>query len=103
MKMAIYYLTCTNNREADKISKVLLEKRLITCAKKLPVSSMFRWKGKIDNAKEFVVILESIEENFDKINAEVKKLSSYETYVLYSVPVNKTTKGVGDWLKKELK
>nr|MBI5455801.1 divalent-cation tolerance protein CutA [Candidatus Levybacteria bacterium] len=103
MKMAIYYLTCANDWEADKISKALLNKRLVTCAKKLPVSSSFWWKGKIDNAKEVVVMLESIEENFDKINAGVKKLSSYETYILFSIPVLKTTKGVKDWLRKELK
>ncbi len=101
--MAIYYLTCANNREADKISKALLEKRLVACAKKLPVSSIFRWKGKIDNVKEIVVMLESIEENFEKINAVVKKLSSYKTYILFSIPVTKTTKRVERWLKKELK
>lgn len=103
MKMAIYYLTCANNREADKISKALLEKRLIACAKKLPVSSSFLWKGKIDNAKEVLLMLESVEENFGKINTIVKKLSSYKTYVLFSVPVLKTTKGVEKWLKKEIK
>lgn len=103
MKLAIYYLTCANNREADKISKALLEKRLIACAKKLSVSSIFRWKGKIDNAKEIIVMLESVEENFEKINAVVKKLSTYETYILFSIPVSKTTKGIENWLKKELK
>ena len=64
---------------------------------------MFRWKGKIDNAKEIIVILESKQDYFDKINAIVKKLSSYETYMLFSIPVSKTTKRVEDWLKKELK
>lgn len=103
MKMAIYYLTCANDREADKISKALLEKRLVACAKKLPVSSTFLWKGKIDNAKEIIVILESVEENFEKINAVVKKLSTYETYILFSIPVSKTTKEVEDWLRKETK
>lgn len=102
MKMAIYYLTCADDGEADRILKVLLEKRLVACAKKLPVSSAFWWKGKIDNAKEVLVMYESVEENFDKINAVVKKLHSYKTYVLFSIPVNKTTKEVEDWLKKEL-
>lgn len=102
MKMAIFYLTCANDREADKISKALLEKRLVACAKKLLVTSMFRWKEKINNAKEVLVMYESVEENFDKINAVVKKLHSYETYVLFSIPVAKTTKEVEDWLKKEL-
>ncbi len=103
MKMAIFYLTCADDGEADKISKALLEKRLVACAKKLPVSSAFWWKGKIDNAKEVLVMLESIDENFDKINAVVKKLSSYETYILFSIPISKTTKEVEDWLKKELR
>ncbi len=103
MRMAIFYLTCANDREADKISKALLGKRLVVCVKKLPVSSRFWWKEKIDNAKEVLVMYESVEENFDKIDAVVKKLSSYETYVLFSIPVSKTTKEVEDWLKKELK
>ena len=103
MKMAIYFLTCKDDFESEKISKVLLEKRLVACAKKFPVESSFWWKGKIDNAREVVVMLESIEENFEKIEKQVKKLSSYETYILFSIPVSKTTKGVGKWLKKELK
>lgn len=103
MKMAIYFLTCADNREADKISKALLEKRLVACAKKSLVSSSFWWKGKIENAKEVIVMLESVEENFDKINAVVNKLTSYETPMLFSIPVSKTTKGVEKWLKKELK
>ncbi len=101
--MAVYFLTCANNREADKISKALLEERLIACAKKTPISSSFWWKEKIDNAKEIVVMLESVEENFDKINAVVNKLTSYETPMLFSIPVSKTTKEVEKWLKQELK
>ena len=103
MKMAIFYLTCADDREADKISKALLEKRLVACAKKLPVSSAFWWKKKLDNEKEVLVMFESMEENFDKVNKEIKKLKSYETYVLFCLPVGKATKDVEDWLKKELK
>lgn len=103
MKMAIYFLACKDDFEAEKISKVLLEKKLVACSKKFPVESNFWWKNHMDNAREVVVMFESIEENFDKIDKEVKKLSSYETYILFSIPVSKTTKGVEEWLKKELK
>ena len=103
MKMAIYYLTCADSREADKISKVLLKKRLVACAKKHTIESNFWWKGKVDNAKEILLMFESVEENFEKIEKEVKKLHSYQTYVLFSIPVGKTTKRVEKWLKDELK
>ncbi len=102
MKMAVYFLTCKDDFEAEKISKVLLEKKLVACSKKFLVESSFWWKNHIDNAREVVVMLESIEEYFEKINKEVKKLSSYETYILFSIPISKTTKGVEEWLKKEL-
>ena len=101
-KMAIFYLTCADDWEADRISKVLLEKKLVACAKRFPVSSASWWKGKLGSADEVLVTYESIEENFDKVNSEVRKLHSDETYVLYSLPVSKTTKEVEKWLKEEL-
>lgn len=103
MKVCLFYLTCADDWEADKISKALLSKRLIVCAKKLPVISDFLWKGKVTNSSEVLLILESVEENFDKINKEIKKLHSYETFVLLTIPVSKTTKEVEKWMRDELK
>lgn len=102
MKMCVLLLTCANDKEADKITKALLEKRLIVCSKKTPTSSMFLWKGKINSSKEVLLIMDSIEENFNKIKTEVRKLHSYKTFVLTSLPVSQTTKEVKNWAKKEL-
>jgi periplasmic divalent cation tolerance protein len=101
MKTAIYYLTCADDWEADKIAKSLLSQKLIVCAKQMPVNSTFRWKGKIAQDKEILLSMESIEENFEKIEKEIRKLHSHETFVLYSTPV-KTTKRVEEWIKEEL-
>lgn len=100
--MAIYFLTCANNREADKISKTLLEKRLIACSKRFPVNSSFWWKNHIDNTKEVVVILESLEENFEKIEKEIKRTSSYEVPMFFSIKASKTTQEIKKWLKEEI-
>jgi periplasmic divalent cation tolerance protein len=99
--MSILYLTCAGNQEADKIIKALLNKKLIACAKKSSISSSYLWKGKTESSEEILVLMESVEENFDKVNEEVKKLHSYETFVLYSVPV-KTTPEVEKWIKEEM-
>lgn len=103
MKMTLLYLTCANVQEADKIAQSLLDKRMVVCAKKLPVSSSFYWKGSIDNANEILLILETEERLFNEIEEEVRRLHSYETFVLVSIPVNKTSKGVEEWLKEGLK
>ena len=102
MKICLLFLTCANVKEANNISKTLLEKRLIICAKTFPVSSSFLWKGEIDNANEVLLVMDSIEENFGKVRIEVAKIHSYKTFVLFSSPVTKTTSEVNNWMKQEL-
>lgn len=102
MQLNTLFLTCKDDEEADKISKILLEKRLIVCAKKTPVSSSYLWKGKVESSNEILLIMDSLLENFDRINEELKAIHSYETFNLMSVNVNKTTSEVESWIKEEL-
>ena len=103
MNMVLLFLPCANDAEAEKISQTLLEKHLIVCAKKTPVSSAFFWKGKIDKSGETLLVMESVEENYEEIEREVSNLHSYETFALTAIPVIKYSKGVEDWFKEGLK
>lgn len=102
MQLNLLFLTCRDNKEADKIARHLQKKKLIFCAKKTPVSSSFLWKGKIESSNEILLIMDSVIESFEKINSEIKKLHSYKTFVLTSIKVEKTTKEVEDWVREEL-
>lgn len=102
MQMNVLLLTCVDKKEADKIANSLLKKKLIVCAKKTSVSSSFLWKNKIESSNEILLIMDSVIENFEKINSEVKKVHSYKTFVLTSLLVSQTTKDVESWVKKEL-
>ena len=100
--MTILYLVCSSEEEAGKIAEILLNKRLVACAKKLPVKSVFRWKGELNRAAEVVLLLETEDKFFDAIESEVRKLHSHKTFILASIPVGKTSEGVTEWLKEEL-
>ena len=102
MKYIQVWLSCVDKVEADKIAKVLLEKRLIACAKQILVSSDFRWKGKIEHGEEVLLILDSREDLFADIESEVSKLHSYETFVLQSLPLSNISKDALKWLEGEL-
>src|SRR3989304_1048680 len=103
MNMVIFFLTCADDEEAEKISQALLEKHLIVCAKRTTVSSAFFWQGNIDKAGRILLVRETSEENYDEIEKEVGKLHSYETFVLTAVPVARYSKGVAEWLNEGLK
>ncbi len=103
MKLCLLFLTCANEVEAEKIATTLLEKKLVICTKRFPVSSSFLWEGKIDSASEVLLIMDSIEENFGEIEQEVAKIHSYKMFVLLSSPVTQTTGKVKNWIRQEMK
>lgn len=97
------WLTCKDKKEADKIANTLLVKHLVACAKQIPVSADYWWEAKIEHAEEVLLVMESREDLFDQVEAEVAKLHSYDTFVLEALPISKISKKAAVWLEYELK
>ena len=89
-----FWLTCADKKEADKIANTLLVKHLVACAKQIPVTADYWWQGKIEKGNEVLLIMESRENLFDKVEKEVAKLHSYDNFVLEAVPVAKISKKI---------
>jgi len=102
MKILKLFLTCKDDIEADAISHALLEKRLIACANKVAVSSSFCWNSAVDTANEVLLIMQTVEIKFTEIEAEIKKLHSYQTFVLTGFEVVRSSQGVMDWIKDSI-
>ena len=96
------WLTCADKKEANKIAYTLLEKHLVACVHQMPISSTFHWKGEIASTNEVLLQMESSFDLFDKVEAEVAKLHSYEAFVLEAVPALKVSKKAQAWLTEEL-
>lgn len=97
------WLSCKDGKEAAGITDALLTKRLVACAKQIPVGSTFHWQGKIEHDDEVLLLMESRLDLFDEIEREVAKLHSYDTFVLEAVPVARVSKDALKWLRRELK
>lgn len=95
-------LNCASWQEAQRIADVLLEKRLVACVEFLEVKSKFHWQGHLDEAKEVKLIMESLAEHFEKIESEVTKLHSYETFVLQQIPLSNLSQDASIWLNQEV-
>jgi len=102
MKPCILFLTCSDQKEADLVAEKLLQERLVACVKFIPTNSRYWWEGKIEGASEILLIIDSDEEKFNKIQTLLEKIHSYETFNLSMVTISKTTDGVLSWLKEEI-
>ena len=97
------WLTVGSKEEADRIANTLLVKHLVACVRQIPLSSSYRWKGKIEHSDEILLQMESRGDLFEEVEAEVNKLHAYDTFVLEATPVTKISKSAAKWLKSELK
>ncbi len=101
MKTLICSVTCANNRAARKIATAVVEKRLAACANIVPgIESIYRWRGKIENGTEVLLLLKTRKELKGKLSAELKKLHSYEPPVVEFFEAD-TGKDVASGIKEE--
>ncbi len=104
--MIVVIITCKDEKEATEIAKYLLEKKLIACAKITgDISSHYFWppkSGKIEDAKEVLLLCETLEEKWKELEEEVTKLSSYDTPSLFALPASHVSQKYLAWLHGEL-
>ncbi len=85
----VVLVTCKSKSEARKIVTALVTKKLAACGNILgtSVSSIYRWKGKVERAKEVLVILKSTRKAFTALEREVTRLHSYDVPEIIALPV----------------
>jgi len=94
-------VTCVSRKEALDVSKRLLAKRLVACANIIPgVQSKFWWKGKLNSAREVLVMMKTAKANFKKIETEIKRVHSYEVPEIIAVPIVAGSRDYLDWINR---
>jgi periplasmic divalent cation tolerance protein len=101
---AIVLVTAANREEAEKISKALLNERLIACANIIgPAHSLFWWNEKIESIEEYLLLMKTRIDMFEKLVEKVKRLHSYEVPEIIAIPIIKGLKPYLEWLNNSLR
>lgn len=80
MANARIVLTTVGQREAaEKLAGQLVERRLAACVNIIgPIRSIYRWKEKIDNEAEFLLLIKTTAESVSRLQSALKALHPYE-------------------------
>ena len=98
------FVTATSKYEAEKIAKSLIKHKLAACVNIVPkVSSLFFWKGKIDRAKEFLLLIKSKKIKFTALVKQVKLEHSYKVPEIIALPIIAGDKNYLRWLDAALR
>jgi len=100
----VIFVTAANIQEAEKISSQLVNKKLIACANIVEgVKSLFWWQGKVDSAREVLLVIKSKKSKLAAIIKEVKSLHSYEVPEIIAMPIIAGDKDYLRWIDASLR
>jgi periplasmic divalent cation tolerance protein len=90
-------VTCGSRKEAAKIARILVERRLAACVSEVggAVASTYRWKGKIESAREFLLIIKSTKKRFAALRDAILEVHSYDVPEIIALTI---VGGLGEYL-----
>jgi len=99
MKFILIYTTYKNAKEAQKVIGYLLKNKIIACANFLNINSQYRWKGKIENSKEILVILKTKTKNWNEVKKYIEDNHSYETPCIIKLAEVEANNSYSSWIE----
>jgi len=98
------FMTAPQGPEAGSLADMLLKKRLCACVNIVKgLASFFWWQGKIDTARESLLIAKTEQRLLKKIIREVRRVHSYSVCEIIAMPIAAGNAPYLKWISASLR
>jgi periplasmic divalent cation tolerance protein len=86
--ISIIYSTTDTLDTAKTIARSLVKEKLVACVHIIPkIESIYRWKGKIEEANECILLAKTSERNVQKTIRKIRSIHPYEVPEIIVFPL----------------
>ncbi|WP_419234012.1 divalent-cation tolerance protein CutA [Aliarcobacter cryaerophilus] len=96
MRAVIVQTTTSNEEEAKKIAKILIQDKLAACVQLKDIESLYNWDGKLCCERETLLSIKTKKELFSKVKSKILELHSYDTPEIIELDISNISE---DYLK----
>lgn len=98
--VAIVLVTGPDRPTLRALSRTLVEERLIACANVVDgVTSIFRWKGAIEEDAEALAILKTTARRLEAVERRVRELHPYDVPEVLALPADRGSEPYLAWVR----
>lgn len=98
----VIFITASSYEEARKVADSLVTQKKAACVNIVPkVNSLFRWKGKIEDAEENFLVVKTRAKLFSEVVSTVKAVHSYEVPEIIALPIIEGNPDYLKWIDEE--
>ena len=102
MNFTLVYITASKRVEARRIGKALLREHLVACINLVgPIESHYWWRGKVETAREWLLLAKTRATLTKIVIKRVKALHSYQTPCVVALPLKDGNPDFLKWLAAE--
>ncbi|WP_150251060.1 divalent-cation tolerance protein CutA [Nocardiopsis deserti] len=95
--------TTVDSRDgAERLARSVVEHRLAACAQVSgPVTSFYRWEGRIQADEEWTVVVKTAADRLDELTAHIGDVHPYDVPEVVAVPVTGGNPAYLEWVRDE--
>lgn len=95
--------TVAKKGDAEQIAKILSKKNLSACTQIVgPITSVYRWEGKLEESKEWLCIIKTKMELYKSIEKAIKNIHPYKLPEIVATPIIEGSREYLGWIQKEV-
>ena len=103
MGALVVVTTVGTEEEANQLAGELVARRHSSCVNIVPVHrSIYRWQGKICDDREFLLVIKTLEAEYEAVEATVQEMHSYELPEILAFRVSRGEAKFLDWIAHSL-
>jgi uncharacterized protein involved in tolerance to divalent cations len=101
--MLVVFTTVPNETEAEKLARLIVEAKLAACVQVLPaMKSFYVWEGAVQADAEHLLLIKTLAEKYEELEAFIQSNHSYEVPEIVAVPAAKTAENYLAWMEAYL-
>ncbi|MCS7185159.1 MAG: divalent-cation tolerance protein CutA [bacterium] len=101
--MRFVFVTIDSLENAKKLVSEVVKLKLAACGNIVKVEeSIYWWKGKVESAREYLIILKTTKDKYTKLESKIKQLHPYQVPEVVLVNVEKVYKKYFKWVEESI-
>jgi periplasmic divalent cation tolerance protein len=96
----VVLVMCGTLAEGRRIAHHVVENRLAACVNIVlsPAESFYTWKGKLEKAREHLLVMKTAAKHLAALEKEVRRLHSYDVPEFIALPISEGSAEYLSWL-----
>ena len=92
--------TYPDKKSISRVAHIVVEKKLAACVNYTKINSIYAWKGKIENTKEFLALFKTTAKSKQKLKKEIAKSHPYDVPEIVELKMDDVNLPYLKWLEQ---